>query len=135
MINYSWGNQEGVEHLAEALALADLLLGEGAVDRLLRREAGLDPSTRDEDNIPRALLGWAAGCATIWSGLFLIGSMLYGRWPQAGALAVVCLTMPACHSGSGTAAIASLANSRWRRRTASKAPRKGRASKLRRSVQ
>lgn len=58
----------------------------------IRREAGLEASVRDEDNIPRALLGWAAGCATIWSGLFLIGSMLYGRWPQAGALAVVLVT-------------------------------------------
>jgi SSS family solute:Na+ symporter len=57
----------------------------------IRREAGVLERTRDEDNIPRALLGWFAGCATIWSGLFLIGTMLYGRWGQAALLAVVLL--------------------------------------------
>ena len=38
-----------------------------------------------------SLLGWVAGCAAIWSGMFLIGSMLYGRWTQAAVLAVVML--------------------------------------------
>src|SRR5262245_60085987 len=49
----------------------------------IRREAGVLERTSDEANIPRALLGWVAGCAAIWSGMFLIGSMLYGRWTQA----------------------------------------------------
>ncbi len=57
----------------------------------IRREAGVTGPARDEDNIPRALLGWAVGCATIWSGLFLIGAVLYGRWAQASLLAVVLL--------------------------------------------
>lgn len=56
---------------------------------VIRREAGVVAPTYDDANIPRALLGWAAGCTTIWSGLFLIGSMLYGRWPQAAVLAIV----------------------------------------------
>jgi solute:Na+ symporter, SSS family len=57
----------------------------------VRIEAGVLGRTRDEDNIPRALLGWFAGCATIWSGLFLIGTMLYGRWDQAAVLGIVLL--------------------------------------------
>jgi SSS family solute:Na+ symporter len=57
----------------------------------IRLEAGVMERTRDEDNIPRALLGWFTGCATIWSGLFLIGTMLYGRWTQAALIGVVLL--------------------------------------------
>jgi hypothetical protein len=30
------------------------------------------------ENIPLALIGWSAGCATIWSALFTLGSFLYG---------------------------------------------------------
>ena len=55
----------------------------------VRRDAGITEATRHEDNIPRALLGWFSGCAAIWSGLFLVGSILYGRWPQATWLSVV----------------------------------------------
>lgn len=33
----------------------------------------------NRENIPTALLGWAAGCATIWSSLFTVGNFLYGR--------------------------------------------------------
>jgi solute:Na+ symporter, SSS family len=57
----------------------------------VRLEAGVLDRTRDDNNIPRALLGWFTGSAAIWSGLFLIGSVLYGRWLQAGLLAVVLL--------------------------------------------
>jgi SSS family solute:Na+ symporter len=57
----------------------------------IRREAGVLERTRDEDNIPRALLGWFTGCVTIWSGLFLIGSILYGQMGQAAVLAIVLL--------------------------------------------
>jgi len=31
------------------------------------------------DNIPMALVGWVAGCMTIWSALFTVGNFLYGR--------------------------------------------------------
>ena len=57
----------------------------------VRVDAGIADEARDEDNIPQALLGWFAGCAAIWSGLFLIGSILYGRWTQAALIAVVLL--------------------------------------------
>lgn len=33
----------------------------------------------DHTNIPLALAGWVAGCAVIWSSLFMIGNYLYGR--------------------------------------------------------
>jgi len=32
-----------------------------------------------EDNIPLAMLGWVAGTALVWSGLFTVGNFLYGR--------------------------------------------------------
>jgi len=49
--------------------------------RLVREQAGLgeDPARTSGDNIPLALLGWVAGCATIWSALFTVGNFLYGR--------------------------------------------------------
>ncbi len=37
------------------------------------------------DNIPLALLGWVAGCTAIWSALFTVGNLLYGR-PGAATL-------------------------------------------------
>jgi hypothetical protein len=46
----------------------------------IRAAAGV---SRDEstvaDNIPLAMLGWAAGCMTIWAALFTVGNFLYGR--------------------------------------------------------
>jgi SSS family solute:Na+ symporter len=49
--------------------------------KLVREEAGLgeDAARTAGDNIPLALLGWVAGCATIWSALFSVGNFLYGR--------------------------------------------------------
>jgi hypothetical protein len=41
------------------------------------------------DSIPRALLGWVAGCAVIWSALFSVGNFLYGRTLQAWILFAV----------------------------------------------
>jgi solute:Na+ symporter, SSS family len=41
------------------------------------------------DNIPLALLGWAAGCMTIWSALFTVGNILYGRLHTAALLFAV----------------------------------------------
>jgi Na+/proline symporter len=46
----------------------------------VRRELGLPARDAAEaGQIPLALVGWVAGCATIWSSLFTIGSILYGR--------------------------------------------------------
>lgn len=59
----------------------------------IRREleaAGL-PVPPSRENLPLALLGWSAGCATIWSALFTVGSVLYGRHTQAVMLAGVFL--------------------------------------------
>ncbi|MBL9137775.1 MAG: Na+:solute symporter [Verrucomicrobiales bacterium] len=54
----------------------------------IRREAGVSESeaAAGHENIPLALVGWSAGCATIWSSLFVVGSVLYGRWTQAAWL-------------------------------------------------
>jgi solute:Na+ symporter, SSS family len=41
------------------------------------------------DNIPMALVGWVVGCAAIWSALFTVGNLLYGRYTTAIALLVV----------------------------------------------
>jgi solute:Na+ symporter, SSS family len=51
----------------------------------IRAEAGLSAvDTRlGADNIPLALLGWVAGCAVIWSSLFAVGNLLYGRYGYA----------------------------------------------------
>jgi hypothetical protein len=51
----------------------------------------MDDRTKTQDNIPLALLGWSAGCAMIWSSLFTVGSLLYGRMAQAGLLLAVFL--------------------------------------------
>ena len=55
----------------------------------IRKAAGVseDEALATHENIPLALLGWVAGCATIWSSLFTIGNVLYGRMGMAGALA------------------------------------------------
>ncbi len=41
------------------------------------------------DRLPLALLGWALGCLFVYSGLFGVGSFLYGRTPQAVTFAVL----------------------------------------------
>jgi Na+/proline symporter len=45
--------------------------------------------TGPRENIPLALLGWAAGCTAIWSSLFTIGSVIYGQTTQAWLLVAV----------------------------------------------
>ncbi len=58
----------------------------------VRRELGLPAHDAAEaGQIPLALIGWVAGCSTIWSSLFTIGSVLYGRPLAALALGVVFL--------------------------------------------
>lgn len=42
----------------------------------------------DGENIPLALVGWVAGCTVIWSSLFVVGNLLYGRVDYAMALLV-----------------------------------------------
>jgi Na+/proline symporter len=54
----------------------------------IRREAGnLPPST--DDNIPVALIGWFAGCLSVWSALFTTGTLLYGRLTEGLMLGAV----------------------------------------------
>ena len=57
----------------------------------IRQEAG-DPgqgAAATGENIPLALVGWTAGCAVVWSSLFMVGNFLYGRLAQAGLLLAV----------------------------------------------
>jgi hypothetical protein len=39
-----------------------------------------DKARATSENLPIALVGWVAGCTTIWSSLFTVGNFLYGRW-------------------------------------------------------
>ncbi len=41
------------------------------------------------DHFPLALLGWFAGTTVIWSGLFAVGNLLYGRMAYAVALSAI----------------------------------------------
>ncbi len=56
----------------------------------IRKAAGISESEAAEsarhENIPLALVGWFAGCVVVWSSLFTVGSILYGRWTQAALL-------------------------------------------------
>jgi SSS family solute:Na+ symporter len=46
----------------------------------IRAAAGVSSDERTVgENIPLALLGWVAGCTTIWAALFTVGNFLYGR--------------------------------------------------------
>jgi SSS family solute:Na+ symporter len=53
--------------------------------RVVRQEAGISEAEglRQSDRIGQAALGWVAGCLTIWSSLFAIGNLLYGRYQLA----------------------------------------------------
>lgn len=65
----------------------------GAGWQPIRRAAGIapnDPADRvARGNVPQALLGWVVGCTSIWSALFTVGSILYGRTLQAWLLGAV----------------------------------------------
>ncbi len=41
------------------------------------------------DNVPLAMMGWVSGITVIWSGLFLVGNILYARTGYAVGLGVV----------------------------------------------
>jgi solute:Na+ symporter, SSS family len=57
----------------------------------VRVEAGIsrEEARATGDNLPLALLGWVAGCAMVWSALFTIGNILYGRTGYAIVLGAV----------------------------------------------
>jgi hypothetical protein len=60
--------------------------------REIRREAELPGEAPGPgENIPLALLGWFAGCTAIWSALFTVGNLLYGRLTYAFILLAVFL--------------------------------------------
>ncbi len=54
----------------------------------IRKELGIskEEAAATHENIPMGLLGWVAGCTTIWSALFAVGNYLYGRMDYAGIL-------------------------------------------------
>lgn len=57
----------------------------------IRREAVIEQSlaAASADSMPMALIGWVAGCTVIWSALFTVGNVLYGRWGYALGLGAV----------------------------------------------
>jgi len=61
----------------------------------IRVIAGVSPAEAAADaaasNFPMSLLGWFAGCITIWSALFTVGNYLYGRMDYFWELLVVLL--------------------------------------------
>jgi hypothetical protein len=63
----------------------------------IRAQAGLTPDQLAEagDSLPLALLGWVAGCTSIWASLFTVGNFLYGRTTMAWFLLAVFLVSSA----------------------------------------
>lgn len=56
----------------------------------IRRTAVMDGEVRvPGDDMGQAVLGWICGCGVIWSALFVIGNLLYGRFAFAAAYAMV----------------------------------------------
>ncbi len=57
----------------------------------IRQEAGITEAEAKAtcESFPLALVGWVSGSLTIWSALFAVGNVLYGRWVYAGALFAV----------------------------------------------
>ena len=53
--------------------------------------AGAHAITDKNDSITLGLLGWVAGCSMIWSALFAVGNVLYGRTGYAIILTVTSL--------------------------------------------
>ena len=47
--------------------------------RSFRKVEKVSAAEETGESVPLALLGWFCGCATIWSALFTIGNLLYGR--------------------------------------------------------
>ena len=61
--------------------------------RVVREDAGISEieGARFSDRMGQATIGWIAGCLTIWSSLFTIGNVLYGRYQLALVLFCVFL--------------------------------------------
>ncbi len=59
--------------------------------KAIRKEAGISEAEAKGtgDSFPVALVGWVSGSLTIWSALFTVGNVLYGRWVYAGVLFAV----------------------------------------------
>jgi hypothetical protein len=58
----------------------------------IRKAAGMERTEAGKsESLPLALVGWAAGCTTIWSSLFIVGNFLYGRTSAAFMLLFVFL--------------------------------------------
>jgi SSS family solute:Na+ symporter len=59
----------------------------------IRQEAGISEAEAKAtcESFPVALVGWVSGSLTIWSALFAVGNVLYGRWVYAIALFAVFL--------------------------------------------
>lgn len=57
----------------------------------IKIEAGVTEEEQSEskNNIPLGMLGWVSGCIMIWSALFTVGNILYGRYELAGILFIV----------------------------------------------
>jgi Na+/proline symporter len=70
---------------AQLVRFVQLVRPPGPGWKAIRAEAGV---TASADSLPLALLGWALGCAGVWSGLFCAGSFLLGR-PATGLVLLV----------------------------------------------
>jgi len=61
--------------------------------RVVRLQAGISEAEAatwaQHENIPLALLGWTTGCVMIWSALFTVGNLLYGRTGYTLALLAI----------------------------------------------
>ena len=57
--------------------------------RPIRESARIAGGAPAADDIPLALVGWVAGCASIWSALFTVGNLLYHRTGAALMLVAV----------------------------------------------
>jgi Na+/proline symporter len=59
--------------------------------KAVRKEAGISEADAkaSHESFPVALVGWVSGSLTIWSALFTVGNILYGRWIYASVLFVV----------------------------------------------
>jgi hypothetical protein len=59
--------------------------------KAVRAESGITATDArgTHESVPLALVGWSTGCAVIWSALFLVGNILYGRWNYVAILGVI----------------------------------------------
>jgi Na+/proline symporter len=57
----------------------------------IREEAGISEAEAKSscESFPLAIVGWVSGSLTIWSALFTVGNVLYGRWVYAVVLFAV----------------------------------------------